>query len=190
MKKIIFIAGSLREKSYNKMLAKAACNMALQHADIDARYIEILDYEMPIYNGDIEEKSGLPEAAKKLKLMFAKSDGIFIATPEYNSSYSAVLKNTIDWISRPENDDETPLVAFKGKKALITATSPGTWGGLRALTPLRLLLANIGVDVMGDQLAIPASNKVFDEKTGEIKDDAKAEALSNLVRMFVEKIKG
>lgn len=189
MKKIIFIAGSLREKSFNKMLAQAACNMASKHAGIDAKYVDISEYEMPVYNGDIEDKSGLPDSAKKLKLIFADSDGIFISTPEYNSSYSSVLKNTIDWISRKESDEEAPLVAFRGKAALITSTSPGGMGGIRALVPLRLLLSNIGVNVMGDQLAIPFAHTVFDPESGDIIDDAKAQELKTLVDSFVEHVK-
>jgi len=185
MKKLLFLAGSLRTKSYNKMLARTAADMAMKHQGVEVKYIDLINFEMPVYNADIEESSGLPQHAKDLKQIFAESSGIFIATPEYNSSYSAVLKNTIDWISRPHEEGEASLIAFKGKTVAIAATSPGGLGGIRALVPLRLLLSNISMNVMGDQLAIPFAGKVFDEN-GNMVDESKAQALSALVEEFVK----
>lgn len=184
MKKLLFLGGSLREKSYNKMLAKTAAEMAKSHPDVEATYVDLLDYEMPIYNGDIEDKSGLPKSAQILKKKFVDNQGVFIATPEYNSSISAVLKNTLDWLSRPHVENEPPLIAFKGKVGLITAASPGALGGIRALVPLRLMLSNIGMNVLGDQLAIPHAHKVFDG-SGIMIDEKKKETLNSLVEQFV-----
>jgi len=85
-----------------------------------------------------------------------------MACPEYNSSITAVLKNTIDWVSRPV-DDQRPLACFDGKVALLLAASPGRLGGLRGLVTTRTILSNIKVLVLPDQLAIPQANEAFDE---------------------------
>jgi len=161
MAKIIFLAGSARKQSINKKLARLAANMA-KEAGAEITFIDLNDYELPLYNGDLEAEYGLPENAKKLKQIFIEHDGFFIASPEYNSSYSALLKNTIDWLSRAHKDNEAPLSAYKGKVAAIAATSPGALGGLRGLVSLRMLLGNIGVTVVPTQVAIASGFKAFD----------------------------
>ena len=142
MANILFLAGSARKESINKKLARLAATMA-EATGADVTLIDLKDYDMPIYNGDLEQENGLPENAKKLKKIFIEHDGFFIASPEYNSSYSALLKNTIDWLSRPHKENEPPLTAYKGKVAALGATSPGALGGLRGLVALRMLLGKI-----------------------------------------------
>ena len=142
MANILFLAGSARKESINKKLARLAATMA-EATGADVTLIDLKDYDMPIYNGDLEQENGLPENAKKLKKIFIEHDGFFIASPEYNSSYSALLKNTIDWLSRPHKENELPLTAYKGKVAALGATSPGALGGLRGLVALRMLLGKI-----------------------------------------------
>jgi len=175
MAKVLFLSGSARKDSINKKLAKLAANMA-EVAGAEVTFIDLKDYEMPLYNGDLEMEQGLPENAKKLKQVFIENDGFFIASPEYNSSYSALLKNTIDWMSRAHEENETPLVAYKGKVAALGATSPGALGGLRGLVPLRMLLGNIGVTVIPTQIAIGAGFKAFDEE-GQLLDEGQAKML-------------
>ena len=142
MPKLLIFAGSARTASTNKQLAALAASTA-QDANIDVTLIELKDFEMPIYDGDLEGDTGLPEHAKRLKQLFVEHDGLFIASPEYNSSFSPLLKNALDWISRPHTENEPPLWAYGGKVAALGSVAPGALGGLRGLVPLRMMLANI-----------------------------------------------
>lgn len=182
--KLLFLAGSSRKESFNKKLAKIACALA-QSEDVEATFIDLADFDMPLYNGDLEEASGLPENAKRLKKIFVEHDGFFIASPEYNSSLSPLLKNSLDWISRKENDQEQPLIAFQGKVAAISASSPGGFGGLRGLVALRMMLGNIGIIMVPDQLAISSAHNYFNDK-GELTDDKQIKALQNVTNSFVK----
>ena len=180
--KLIFFAGSARKESLNKKLAQAAANTA---SDIGAEVtvIDLADYELPIYNGDFEDENGMPQAAIDLKELFASHDGFLVASPEYNSSYSALLKNTIDWMTRPHMDDEPFLMAFNGKIAALTAASPGGLGGLRGLAPLRVLLSNIGVHVIPTQMALSGAGKAFDAG-GNLSDDKQNSMLTKVVKQL------
>ena len=140
---------------------------------------------MPIYNGDLEEAEGLPEHAKTLKQMFAAHDGMFIAAPEYNSSITPLLKNTIDWLSRAEPSDTAPMMAFRGKVAALGATSGGKLGGLRGLVIVRLLLSNIGVHVVPDQVAVGGAATAFAED-GSLNDEMPAKLLDTTMKNLVD----
>ncbi len=181
--KILFLAGSQRQKSLNKKLATVACDIAKQKG-AQATFIDLKDFEMPIYDGDCEEENGLPDNAKKLKELFATHDVLFIASPEYNSSFSPLLKNSLDWISRPHEKGEPPLKAYKGKVAAISAASPGGFGGLRGLVTLRMLLGNIGVTVIPDQVAIGSAFNAFDE-AGALNDEKQHKMLENVITSLV-----
>ena len=102
--------------------------------------------------------------------MLIGADGLLISTPEYNSSISAVLKNTIDWISRPESKDEPPLAAFKGKVASVMSASPGAMGGLQSLAHFRAILGNLGVFVLPNHLAVGKAHEAFKDD-GSLKDE-------------------
>ena len=132
---VLCFAGSLRSDSLNKKLVKIAMSGA-QEAGAKVTFVDLVDLPMPVYNGDDEAKGGLPENARKFKALMKEHDALLIASPEYNSSVSAVLKNAIDWASRAEAN-EKPLEAFKGKVAGVLASSPGALGGLRGLVHLR-----------------------------------------------------
>jgi chromate reductase, NAD(P)H dehydrogenase (quinone) len=162
MSKILFFAGSAREQSFTKKLAKAAHKLALEK-DADATFIDLRDYPMPLYDGDLEDNEGLPKNAAVLKKMFAEHDGFFIVTPEYNSSLPPLLKNTIDWISRPNPANPDMADPYKGKTAAIAAASPGGLGGMRVLVPFRMLLGNIGVHVMPTQVSVNFVSQAFNE---------------------------
>ena len=181
--KILFLAGSSRTASTNKAVAKKARDIASEH-DIEATFIDLKDFDMPLYNGDLEAASGLPENAIKLKDLFIAHDAIFISSPEYNSGYTPLLKNSLDWISRPHEENETPLSAYKDKIAAIVAISTGGFGGMRGLVQLRMLLGNIQVTVIPQQLAIPFSTKVLDDE-GNFIDESKVSALTDVVKALV-----
>jgi len=182
--KLLFLAGSAREKSLNKMLARNAYQIAKSHG-ASATLIDLKDYPMPIYDGDLEADSGLPEKAIELKELFTEHDGIFIASPEYNSSFSPLLKNSLDWISRPHYQDEPSLSAYRNKIAAIVAASPGGFGGLRGLLPLRMMLGNMSVIVLPEQLAISHAVGCFDD-TGQLTDEHYHKTLTRVVSRLIE----
>ena len=159
---ILAFAGSTRKDSFNKKLVKIAAQGA-KEAGAEVTVIDLRDFPMPLYDGDLEAVEGLPENALKLKALMRQQQGFLIASPEYNSGYSAVLKNSIDWVSRVSEQGERPLVAFAGKTASIMSASPGALGGLRGLYQLRELLMNINVTVLPTMRAIGGAMKEFDE---------------------------
>ena len=136
------------------------------------------EYPLPLYDGDLESRDGLPTNAAKLKRLFLDHDGLMIASPEYNSSITPLLKNTIDWVSRPA-DGEGPLAAYKNKVAVLMAASPGGLGGLRGLVHVRAILQNIGVIVLPDQRAVSGAGNAFDE-TGQLKDEKLRQSVQGL----------
>lgn len=181
MAKLIFFAGSARKDSINKKLARSAADMA-EALGAEVTYVDLRDYPMPLYDGDLEDAEGMPENAQKLKKMFVEHDGFFVASPEYNSSISPLLKNTIDWMSRPGGVEASP---YKGKIAALGASSPGAIGGLRGLIPLRLLLSHLGVHVIADQIAVSSGHEAFDED-GNLKDARQADFLKSTVETLVK----
>jgi chromate reductase len=184
MAKLLFFAGSARKESMNKKLAKLAADMA-QDAGAQVTHIDLKDFEMPLYDGDVEAQNGIPENAKKLKQLFVEHDGFFIASPEYNSSMPPLLKNTLDWISRPHEENEASLIAFNGKIAALGAVSPGGLGGLRGLVPLRMMLGNIGVTVVPSQVTVGSGSQAFDENE-HLKNDRQAGMLKTTIDEFVK----
>lgn len=184
---IIAFAGSTRRDSFNKKILSAAVTGA-KEAGAKVTTIDLADYPMPLYDGDDEAENGLPENALKLKELFDTADGFLIASPEYNSGYSAVLKNTIDWISRPV-EGEGMLEQFNGRSAVIMSASPGGLGGLRGLYSLRELLQNINVTVLPRMHALGAAHdKLADD--GSFKDPADEKALAGLGVALAEALSG
>lgn len=177
--RILAFAGSTRTGSYNKTLVKLAAEAA-RHAGAVVTLVNLRDLPLPLFDEDFETASGLPENARKLKSLFREHDGFLISSPEYNSSITGVLKNTIDWASRAETDGEPPLVCFRGKIAAVISASPGALGGLRGLVHLRAILGNIGVVVLPDTISIATAHEAFDE-SGCLKDERKAKQLANIV---------
>ncbi len=187
MTKLLFFAGSNRQESLNHKLATKASELA-KNQGADITIINLKDFPMPIYNGDLEAMKGLPESAIKLKKLFIEHDGFYIASPEYNSSFSALLKNSLDWISRPHEKDEAPLSAFNGKIAALGSIAPGALGGLRGLVPLRMMLGNIAVHVVPNQVAIPNGFDAFDDR-GNLRDDRTVQMLKASIEQFVNTAK-
>jgi len=169
MVKILAFAGSARKDSLNKKVLKIAAAGA-EAAGADVTLVDLADFEMPLFNQDLESEQGMPDRVGEFKRLMIAHDGFLIASPEYNSGFSPLLKNTIDWASRSESDDEPPLQAYCGKTAAILATSPGGLGGMRGLVMLRMLLGNLGVIVLPDQQAVPNGFQAFKDD-GSMSDD-------------------
>ncbi len=176
--KILAFAGSTRKDSYNKKLVKIAAKAA-EEAGAEVTFIDLKDYPLPLYDEDDEEASGLPEVALQLKKIFNEHHGLLIASPEYNSSISGTLKNTIDWVSRKAIENEANLQCFKGKVAVIMSASPGGLGGIRGLVHLRSILENINVIVLPTQVTLPLAYEAFNDD-GTLKDPAKQKATAVL----------
>lgn len=185
--KILAFAGSTRAGSYNKMLLKIAAQGAKQ-AGADVTVVDLKDFPMPMYDGDLEEREGMPGNSKKVKKMMVDSDGFLIATPEYNGSISGVLKNAIDWVSRTEGGGED-LTAFIGKTAVVMSTSTGRYGAVRSCSHLAYILWKVGTLVLPNYLALPFADQAFDDQ-GQLKDPkvhAKVHALGQSLAKFLVK---
>ena len=181
--RILAFAGSTRKDSFNKKLVRIAAQGA-EVAGATVTLIDLKDFRLPLFDQDLEAAEGPPEAATKLKRLMAKHDGFLIASPEYNSSLSPVLKNAIDWVSRA-GPGETPLAAFKGKVVALMSASPGGLGGLRGLVHLRSILGNIGVIVLPDQIAVPTAHEAFGPD-GALTDSKRQSAVQGLGRTLTE----
>lgn len=184
--KILALAGSLRKDSLNKRLVKIAAAGA-RKAGAEVTIVDLADYRLPLYDGDLEAREGIPEKAKELKKLFVENQGFLIASPEYNSSISGTFKNAIDWVSRPE-EGEPPLIGFKGKVAAIMSASPGALGGLRGLVHVRAILGNVGTLIIPDQLTVSSAHEAFNEE-GQLKDPKKLEQALGLGATLADYIK-
>lgn len=176
--RILAFGGSLRRASFNQKLATIAAEGA-REAGAEVTVVALRDFPLPVFDEDLEAEGGLPEAAKKLKQLFREHHGLIIASPEYNSSLTAALKNAFDWVSRAESEDEPPLVAFAGKTAVLCAASPGALGGLRGLVQVRAILGNIGVTVLPDQVAVSKAYEAFRED-GALANEKQAAKVKSL----------
>ena len=151
--KILVIPGSLRTGSLNARLAATAAYEFAQ-AGADVTRISLADFPLPIYDGDLQSKSGVPKNAVNLKRMMSAHHGVLIVTPEYNSSVPPLVKNTIDWVSRVQDGQETRGQVFRERAFAIAAASEGRLGGTRALAALRLILSACHATVIPNQLAL------------------------------------
>lgn len=189
--RLLFFAGSTREGSFNRKLASLAHHIAAANG-IEAVLAELKDYPMPLYNGDLEAKEGPPERAAAFKALLSEYQGVFIASPEYNSSITPLLKNTLDWVTRVREKGETGLEVFRSRVFAISGASPGYYGTMRALLHLRQILEiGTGATVIPQQLAVPRAMDAF-EADGSLKDKAHqnqckavVEALAVAARKFV-----
>ena len=180
--KLIVFAGSARTGSFNRKLAAIAAAMA-REAGAVVTPIELADYPMPIMDQDLEAAEGLPANVLKLKDIFRAHDGYLVCCPEYNGSITPLLKNTIDWLSRPR-EGEPVLACFRGKVAGLLAASPGALGGLRGLVHVRAILGGIGVYLVPEQIAVSNAQKAFAE-AGGLTDPKQADAVRAVVASTV-----
>jgi chromate reductase len=175
MPKILAFSGSIRRDAWNRKLIQVAVD-ATRAAGGDVTLIDLADYPLPLYNGDLEDREGLPGNALRLKALFKDHDALLISSPEYNSSIPPLLKNTLDWISR-EWQGESGLVPYQNKVAAILAATPGTFGGMRMLPHLRQILNTLGVLVLPGQFSLAHADQAFDPENGALKSPARLHAL-------------
>jgi chromate reductase len=182
--KILVIPGSLRTGSLNARLAAAAAHeFAL--AGVEVTRISLGDFPLPIYDGDLQTKSGVPKNAVNLKRMIAAHHGVLIVTPEYNSSVPPLVKNIIDWVSRVHDAHETRGQVFRERPFAIAAASEGRLGGTRALAALRLILSACQASVIPSQLALSFAGEAYDDMD-RLKHPPDIEALKALVRQLID----
>ncbi len=181
--RIIAFAASLRTGSLNRSLLRAAVGAA-REAGSEVTVLDLREFPLPIYDGDLEKRDGLPETALKLKTVFAAHHGFLIACPEYNGSVTPLFKNTIDWASRPV-DGKPGLAWAKGKPAALLAASNGALGGLRGLYHARWVLQSIGMLVLPGQRALPRARAAFDAE-GNLIEPKELEAVSAVATALVD----
>ena len=181
--KILVFAGSAREASLNRKLARIAAQ-AVDEAGGEGDCIELRDYPLPIYDGDLEAAQGVPEHGVRLKGLFTGHDGLLIVSPENNGSVSALLKNVLDWVSRP-HAGEPGSVPYRNKVAALLAASPGALGGLRGLVHLRQILNALGVLVLAEQFVLPRAHEAF-APDSSLKDATQRAALWAVAARLVE----
>jgi NAD(P)H-dependent FMN reductase len=174
--RLLAFSGSTRRESMNRRLLAVAVEAA-RAAGAQVTVLDLAQYPLPLYDGDLEEAHGLPENAVRLKALFAEHDAFLIASPEYNGLFTPLMKNTLDWISRPLEGGPQP---FTGKLAGLVAASAGALGGIRGLPHLRQLLSNLGVLVMPAQLALARADTAFDAD-GQLRDAGQQKALERVV---------
>ncbi len=179
--KLLFLAGSAREGSYNKRLAKLGAAIADANG-IGCAFADLGDYPMPVYDADLQAIDGIPDNAVKLEALMKIHTGIFIACPEYNASITPLLKNTLDWVSRIKNEREEPLAVFKTRVFALGSASPGGLGGLRGLNTVRTVLElGVGALVLPDQFAVPRAAEAFGED-GHLKNKEAQQAFKSLIQ--------
>ncbi len=182
--KILVVPGSLRSGSLNARLAAAAAYEFAQ-AGVEVTRISLGDFPLPIYDGDLQTRSGVPKHAINLKRMIGTHHGVLIVTPEYNSSVPPLVKNTIDWVSRVQDAQETRGQVFRERAFAIAAASESRLGGTRSLAALRLILTACHATVIPNQLALSFAADAYDDMD-RLKHRSDVEALDALVRQLID----
>ncbi|MDX2257755.1 MAG: NAD(P)H-dependent oxidoreductase [Hyphomicrobiaceae bacterium] len=159
--RLMVMAGSARAGSFNKRLARLAAVMAVE-AGLEATFVDLADFPMPLYDGDDEATAGPPPNARKLLDTMMAHHGVLIVCPEYNASITPLLKNTLDWISRLRIEGQAPNAVYRTRVFALASASPGGFGGLRGLTAVRSVLEiGLGAIVLPEQFALPKANEAF-----------------------------
>lgn len=175
--RILAFAASLRATSHNRRLIALATTIA-RDAGAEVDLADFHEFDMPLYDGDLQASGGLPTGALELVRRIEAADGIMIASPEYNYSIPGTLKNAIDWVSRARPQ---PL---RGRSGMIMAASTGVIGGIRGLWQLRIPLEGLGVMLSPDMFALASAASAFDEH-GALVDEVLAKRLDATVRGYV-----
>lgn len=183
--KILVFAGSIRTGSYNaKLAALAAKEFALAGAEVT--HISLIDYPMPLYDGDLESRSGVPEHAAQLKQMMMQHHGVFIVSPEYNASITPLLKNTLDWVSRVRTGREPALAAYKNRVFALGGASDGQYGAMRSILALRQVLEiGCGALVLPEQIAVNKASGAFDDMDN-LRDEQASARLKTVVQRLID----
>ena len=166
--KILSFAGSTRSNSLNQKLLDVAVRGAIE-SGAHVSSIQLRDYPLPFYCGDLEAQSGMPESAARLQTLLAESDALLIASPDYNGGYSSVLKNALDWMSRPSAAGHSGLAHFANKAAAVVSASPGPLGGSRGQLAIRGVLDKLGMLVIPQSFSLGVAHEAFDE-TDRLRD--------------------
>ncbi|MFK7902832.1 MAG: NADPH-dependent FMN reductase [Nitratireductor sp.] len=183
--KILILCGSLKSGSSNARLADAFVGELAMH-ECEVTRITLADYELPIYDGDLEAKKGVPKNAEKLAKLFANHQGIVFASPSYNGSITPLLKNTIDWVSRVHEVGGKKIAPYNGTVAAIASASPGGMGGVESLNHMRDILVRLKMLVISEQLAVGNAQTAFDEND-KLNNERQANMLTACVQSLVEK---
>jgi len=183
--RILAFAGATRTESFNKKLIRLGAEAA-RKAGAEVTLIDLRDFPMPLYDGDLEAAERLPPMARELKRLMIEHDGFFLSCPEYNSSISSVLKNALDWVSR-QQPDEPARVAFRGKVAALMAASPGHLGGVRGLYAVRQVLNALGTLVLATQFGLARARAAFNED-GTLKDPAEQRIVDDVATELISKV--
>jgi chromate reductase len=181
--RILVFAGSARAGSLNKKLARAAAQ-AVGEAGGRATFLDLAEHRLPLYDGDLESRDGVPPAARALRELFAAHQGFVLSSPENNSSVSALLKNTLDWLSRPDGQADK-RAAFRGKPVALLSASPGQFGGLRHLVHLGVILSNLDMLVLPDPFGLARADKAFDAD-GTLTDERARDEVQATARRIVD----
>lgn len=177
---VLVFAASTRADSFNKKLAAETASVIKQLGH-EVTLIDLKDYPMPFYDGDLEKK-GMPKEAKRFRNLMIQSNLVVIASPEYNGSIPGILKNALDWASRDEAGNPS-RIAYKDKQFLLMSASPGGGGGARALVHLRSVIENAGGEVLADEITVPQAHTAFTkEKLPTLKGQIESELVSLLVQ--------
>jgi chromate reductase len=182
--KILVIPGSLRTGSLNAKLAAVAAHQFAQ-SGVEATRLSLADFPLPIYDGDLQTRSGVPKNAVDLKRMIGAHHGVLIVTPEYNSSVPALLKNAIDWVSRVQDTHESRGEVFRGRAFAVAGASHSRLGGSRALAALRLILSACHGLVIPNQLALAFADEAYDDRD-RLKHPPDIEAMAAMVRQLID----
>lgn len=166
--RILAFAGSVRQASFNRRLLPAAIEGA-RGEGAEVEHVELADYPLPLFDQDREGREGLPENARRVKALMKGCRGLLLACPEYNSSITPLLKNTLDWASR-QDGAESGSVPYRGKVVGLVSASAGRWGGMRGLRHVREILTTLGCIVLPEQYCLSGADQAFDAE-GRILDD-------------------
>ena len=178
---ILAFSGSARKESLNKKFLAVAVQ-EVKNAGGDVTLIELSDYELPLYNGDLEDTSGLPANVRKLVDLIKGHAGLLIASPEYNSSITALLKNTIDWCSRADDDP------FPGKVVAVISASPGAYGGNRSLKTTQQILLHLGCHIVPAMASLSQAHKAFGPD-GKLTEPRALKSVQTLAAALLETVR-
>ena len=175
--RLFAFAAALRQDSLNRKLVRLAASAA-ERTGVTVDLADFHEFDMPLYDGDLEARSGSPAGAQRLRERFLAADAFMIASPEYNFSIPGTLKNAIDWASR------TNPIAWRGKPGMLLSASPSLVGGNRGLWAIRVPLEATGAHLHPDMFSLAAADKAFDA-AGALTDVKMAARLDKMVAAFV-----
>jgi len=176
--RLLAFAASLKRESLNRKLINLAVELA-REAQVEVDLADFREFDMPLYDADLQHSAGFPEGAQELARRIEAVDGLMIASPEYNYSLPGTLKNAIDWVSRMK---PMPL---RGKHGVLLAASTSLVGGSRGLWALRVPLEGLGVMLLPDMFALAQAPQAFGEH-GKLKDPELQKRLSKLVHGYLD----